>query len=49
MDLQTIINHLSDEMSVEEREGQLTGTRPKTMIVSWFLPLCRENSALWRI
>ena len=31
MDLQTIINHLSDEMSVEEREGQLTGTRPKTM------------------
>jgi hypothetical protein len=44
-------DHLAGEVDVEERERQLTGTRPKTMAVTLggFLPIRRENSALWRI
>ena len=56
MDLQTPIVKRPgglryDRMDVEERERQLTGTRPKTMAVALggFPSLCWENSALWRI
>lgn len=49
MDLQTLT--YPGEIDVEERERQLTVTRPKTMAVLkvGFFPVRRENSALWRI